>query len=363
MMIVERTSVGLDVHAHSIVGAAIDTRTGELFRQRLGPENHSVIAWLRSLPGPVSVAYEAGPTGYTLARALEVAGIECVVAAPSKIRRAPGDRVKTDKRDAELLARLLLAGDVTPVTVPSVAQEAARDLVRAREDARVDLMKARHRVSKLLLRYGLRYERPTTWTQSHLVWLRRQRFGQPALQRAFDANLEALLTVLERRDDLDRAIQSLAADSEYTSVTNRLACLRGISTLTGFSLAVEIGDWQRFGGRTIGSYLGLVPSEYSTGKSRSQGGITRTGNAHARRLLIEAAWQHKRPYKPSASPVMKARWELVSREVRDRGHAGNRRLHQRWQAYQAKGKRPVVANTAIARELAGWCWSLAVMPA
>lgn len=361
-MIVESTSVGLDVHAHSIVGAAIDTRTGEVFRQRLGPENGGVIAWLRSLPGPVCVAYEAGPTGYTLARALEVAGIECVVAAPSKIRRAPGDRVKTDKRDAELLARLLLAGDVTPVTVPSVAQEAARDLVRAREDARVDLMKARHRISKLLLRYGLRYER-TTWTQSHLAWLRQQRFGQPALQRAFDANLEALLATLERRDDLDRAIQSLAADSEYTSVTNRLACLRGISTLTAFSLAVEIGDWERFGGRTIGSYLGLVPSEYSTGRSRSQGGITRTGNAHARRLLVEAAWQHKRPYRPSASPVLTARWELVPREVRDRGHAGNRRLHQRWQDYQAKGKRPVVANTAIARELAGWCWSLAVMPA
>lgn len=358
-MIEERTSVGLDVHAHAIVGAAVDTGTGELFSKRLGPDSHGVVAWLRSLPGPVVVAYEAGPTGYTLARALADAGISCVVAAPSKIRRAPGDRVKTDRRDAELLARLLLAGDITAVTVPTVNQEAARDLVRAREDARVDLMKVRHRVSKLLLRYDQRYE-GATWTRSHLRWLRQQKFNQPALQFAFDSNLEALLAGIDRRDVLDRAISSMAADCEYTPVTNRLACLRGISTLTAFALAVEIGDWSRFGGRTIASYLGLVPSEYSTGNSRSQGGITRTGNLHARRLLIQAAWNHKRPYWPS-SPVMKARWDLVTREVRDRGHAGNRRLHQRWQVYRAKGKRNTVANTAVARELAGWCWSLAVM--
>ena len=178
-MIEERTSVGLDVHAHAIVGAAVDTGTGELFSKRLGPDSHGVVAWLRSLPGPVVVAYEAGPTGYTLARALADAGISCVVAAPSKIRRGPGDRVKTDRRDAELLARLLLAGDITAVTVPTVNQEAARDLVRAREDARVDLMKVRHRVSKLLLRYDQRYE-GTTWTRSHLRWLRQQKFNQPA---------------------------------------------------------------------------------------------------------------------------------------------------------------------------------------
>lgn len=359
MIIRERINVGLDVHAHSVVGAAIDTDSGELITRRLGPEPEGVIEWLRSLPGPAVVTYEAGPTGYVLARALDAAGISCVVAAPSKIRRAPGDRVKTDKRDAELLARLLLAGDIVAVTVPSVAQEAARDLVRAREDARKDLMTARHRVSKLLLRHDVRFE-GNAWTQRHLTWLRQQRFAQAGLQAAFDAGYDALMAVLERRDDLDRAISEMARASEFTPVTNRLACLRGISTLTAFSLTVEIGDWTRLGGRSIGSYLGLVPSEYSTGKSRSQGGITRTGNSHARRLLIEAAWQHARPYNPY-SPTMKRRWDLVSKEARDRGHAGNRRLHQRWQAYRARGKRNVIANTAIARELAGWCWSLAVM--
>ena len=359
MIIRERINVGLDVHAHSVVGAAIDTDSGELITRRLGPEPEGVIEWLRSLPGPAVVTYEAGPTGYVLTRALDAAGISCVVAAPSKIRRAPGDRVKTDKRDAELLARLLLAGDIVAVTVPSVAQEAARDLVRAREDARKDLMTARRRVSKLLLRHDVRFE-GNAWTQRHLTWLRQQRFAQAGLQAAFDAGYDALMAVLERRDDLDRAISEMARASEFTPVTNRLACLRGISTLTAFSLTVEIGDWTRLGGRSIGSYLGLVPSEYSTGKSRSQGGITRTGNSHARRLLIEAAWQHARPYNPY-SPTMKRRWDLVSKEARDRGHAGNRRLHQRWQAYRARGKRNVIANTAIARELAGWCWSLAVM--
>lgn len=359
MIIGERISVGLDVHAHSVVGAAIDTETGELVSRRLGPEPAGVIWWLRSLSGPVAVTYEAGPTGYVLARALLAAGFSCVVAAPSKIRRAPGDRVKTDKRDAEMLARLLLAGDITAVTVPSLSQEAARDLVRAREDARTDLMTARHRVGKLLLRQGVRYE-GNAWTQRHLAWLRQQRFGQSGLQAAFDAAYGALMAVLERRDELDRGISEMARESEFTPVTNRLACLRGVSTLTAFSLTVEVGDWTRLGGRSIGSYLGLVPSEHSTGKRRSQGGITRTGNSHARRLLIEAAWHHARPYNPY-SPTMKRRWDLVSTEARERGHAGNRRLHQRWQSYRARGKRNVIANTAIARELAGWCWSLAVM--
>jgi len=182
------------------VGAAIDTDGGEVITRRLGPEPAGVIGWLKSLPGPAAVTYEAGPTGYTLARALNAAGISCVVAAPSKIRRAPGDRVKTDKRDAELLARLLLAGDIVAVTVPSVAQEAARDLVRAREDAREDLMTARHRVGKLLSRRGMRFD-GNPWTQRHLTWLRQQHFAQPGLQAAFGAAYDAVMAVLERRND------------------------------------------------------------------------------------------------------------------------------------------------------------------
>ena len=219
-------------------------------------------------------------------------------------------------------------------------------------------MRARHRVSKLLLRQGTHYAGGDTWTQAHMDWLYGQRFDSAPLQLAYDLALDAVTETLERRNRLDKAIVKLAYDSEYTSVVRALECLRGISTLTAFGLAVEIGDWNRFTGRTIGAYLGLVPSENSSGQHRSQGSITKTGNSHARRLLIEAAWHHRRPYThPSA--LMRSRWEAATPTARARGQAGNRRLHERWLVYLDHRKRPVVANVAIARELAGWCWSLA----
>ena len=164
---------------------------------------------------------------------------------------------------------------------------------------------------------------------------------------------------LARRDRLDAAITTMAADSPFTPVVHRLGCLRGVSTLTAFGLAVEIGDWQRLSGRSIGAYLGMVPTEHSSGQSRSQGGITKTGNGHARRLLIEAAWHHRPPYRPGRH--LRHRWETASPAARARGQAANRRLHARWACFDERKKRSVVANAAIARELAGWCWSLAVL--
>jgi transposase len=310
----------------------------------------------------VRVVYEAGPTGFGLARALAAEGIECLVAAPSKISRPAGDRVKTDARDAMLLARLLRVGDIVAVRVPSEAEEAARDLARAREDVRGDLMRARHRLSKLLLRHGAVYDGRQAWTLAHEAWLREQaaRLSSPALRAAFDADHEAVLMAAARRDRLDAAIQEMAGDSQFTPVVRRLGCLRGVNTLTAFGLAVEIGDWTRFTGATIGAYLGLVPSEYSSGASRVQGSITKTGNTHARRLLVEAAWHHRRTYRvPGAT--LQARWAAAPPAAAARGHAGNQRLHARWQALAARKKRPVIANVAIARELAGWCWSLAVL--
>ena len=224
------------------------------------------------------------------------------VAAPSKLQRPCGDRVKTDLRDARHLARLLHLGEIVAVAVPSVEQEAARDLVRAREDVRGDLMAARHRLSKLLLRQGIVYCGGRPWTGSHDLWLRAQRrsavFSLPGLGLAFDIAYDTLLATVARRDRLDAAIAEMAAASEFTPVVSRLGCLRGVSTLTAFGLAVEIGDWYRLTGRTIGAYLGLVPTESSSGGSRSQGSITKTGNGHARRLLIEAAWHHREPYRP-----------------------------------------------------------------
>ena len=359
-MFVERTSVGLDVHARSVVAAAIDGVTGEVFRARLTPDYGEIAGWVVGLPGPSAVVYEAGPTGFGLARALTAAGLRCEVAAPSKLQRPSGDRVKTDARDAMHLAKLLRLDEVTSVVVPSQSQEDARDLVRAREDARGDLMRARHRVSKLLLRHGIVYSGGTAWTLTHQVWLRSQVFNSVGVRMAFDADLEAVLLAAARRHRLEVAIEAMAADSEFNQVVTRLCCLRGVSTLTAFGLAVEIGDWHRFTGNTIGSYLGLVPSEYSSGASRVQGSITKTGNTHARRLLVEAAWHHRKTYR-SPGAVMRARWDKAPAAARARGHAGNHRLHQRWVIFTERRKRPVVANVAVARELAGWCWSLAVM--
>jgi transposase len=341
----------------------LDGQTGRVFERRLPPDHGEIVTWVRSLPGPVVVTYEAGPTGFGLARFLAGQGIACLVAAPSKLQRPCGDRIKTDVRDARHLARLLHLGEIVAVAVPSVEQEAARDLVRAREDVRGDLMSARHRLSKLLLRQGLVYYGGTAWTGAHDRWLRAQRqtgaFDRPGLGVAFDSAYDTLLATTARRDRLDTAVAEMAAASAFTPVVTRLGCLRGVSTLTAFGLAVEIGDWSRLTGRTIGAYLGLVPTESSSGGSRSQGSITKTGNGHARRLLIEAAWHHRPRYRPGAE--LRRRQNAASPAARDRGERANRRLHARWAAFDARHRRPGVANTAIARELAGWCWSLAVL--
>ena len=358
-MLVERTCVGLDVHARSVAAAAIDGVTGELSQARLTPSHDHIRSWVEQFDGPVAVAYEAGPTGFGLYRALNAVGVRCVVAAPSKLQRPPGDRVKTDAKDAVHLARLLRLGEITAVTVPTVDQEAARDLVRARDDCRGDLMRARHRLSKLLLRHGFVYSGGQAWTGVHDQWLRRQRFDHRATTMAFESGYEAVTAITARRGRLEKAIAELAAGSEFTPIVHRLGCLRGIATLTAFALAVEIGDWNRFTGSSIASFVGLVPSEHSSGASRVQGSITKTGNTHVRRLLVEAAWQHRPAYRPGK--VMRDRWDLADPAARARGDAGNRRLHQRWVQFNLRRKRPVIANIAIARELAGWCWSLAVM--
>ena len=306
----------------------------------------------------MKVGYDAGPTGYSLYRHLNDRGVCCVVGAPSKQHRPHGDRVKTDTRDAELLARLVKLDEFAEVTVPSVEQEAARDLVRAREDVRGDLMRARHRLSKLLLRQGIRYTGGKPWTGVHDVWLRAQRFDLAGRRPAYEAAYETVVLTTDRRDRLDAAITAMAADSSYTDVVRRLGCLRGISTLTGFGLAVEIGDWHRFTGSTIGAFVGLVPTEHSSG--RSQGVDHQDSNGPGRRLLVEAAWHHAKPYR-APGKVMRDRWDQALAAARVRGHEGNRRLHQRWQAFTVRKKKPTIANVAVARELAGWAWSLAVM--
>lgn len=334
-MFTERTSVGLDVHALSVRAAGLDTHTGQLFQETLTPAHDHIRDWLGALPGPVAVIYEAGPTGFGLFRALTESGIRCEVVAPSTLLRPPADRVKTDAREAIHLARLLHLDEYTPVSVPTVAQEAARDLVRAREQARGDLMRARHR---MLLRHGIVYYGGRAWTHAHHTWLGRQQLGTPASRLAFDACYDALLATQARRDRLDAAIDQMAADSEFTPLVRRLGCLRGVAALTGLALAVEISDWDRFTGKTIGSYVGLIPSEHSSGATHSQGSITKAGNTHVRRLLIEAAWHHRPRYRPSVE--LRRRWDRATPAARARGDLANRRLHHRWTRFDARTKKP-----------------------
>ncbi|HEY2936280.1 MAG TPA: IS110 family transposase [Gaiellaceae bacterium] len=353
----EGTWVGVDLHARSAVAGVLDGASGELRTERLSAASESLVAWLGGLPGPVRVGYEAGPTGFGLARACARAGIECLVAAPGKIPRAPADRVKTDRRDAERLARLLRLGELTAVRVPDQLEEATRDLVRAREDARADLMRARHRLSKLLLRHGLLWER-SAWTREHDRWLGGLRFGGP-LAICFDESYGAVLQAKARRDRLDQAITEAAAAPEYADTVARLCCLRGVSTLTALALTVELGDWQRFEPTSLGAFLGLVPSEASSGEQRRQGPITKTGNSHARRLLVEAAWHQRRPLRPSLA--LSGRRAGQPATVRAQAEAVARRLHRRWWDLERRGKRRTIVAVAVARELAGHCWNLATM--
>src|SRR5213596_2888782 len=265
----EGSCVGLDVHARSVVAGVIDVGSGEVRSLRVPPGSDGTVAWLKTLPTPLRVVYEAGPTGYGLARACAGAGIDCVVAAPSRIRPA-ADRVKTDRRDAERLVRLLRLGEITPVRVPEPEEEAARDLVRAREDARGDLMRARHRLSKLLLRHGSVYD-ATAWTRAHDAWLRRQRFQSGPLAIVFDEYYGRMLDAKTRRDALDRAITELAGAPPYVDVVERLVCLRGVSTLTAFALTVELGDWNRFRPTSLGAFLGLTPARTQAGSDAAKG--------------------------------------------------------------------------------------------
>ncbi|HME04847.1 MAG TPA: IS110 family transposase [Solirubrobacteraceae bacterium] len=286
-----RTLVGLDVHATKVVAAVLDAESGELRTFRMDGDAGEAAAFCAGLPRPVRAAYEAGPTGYGLARELSKRRVECVVAAPSKIPRASGDRVKTDRRDAELLVRLLVAGKLHAVRVPGPEEEALRDLVRAREAVRVDLMRCRHRLSKLLLRHGIRFDDGQAWTERHRAWLASVVLAWPAAQTTMLDAQGAIDALCHRRGQLEREIVALMPGSPWVAQVGRLRCLRGVDTLSAVGLCAEIGDFERFArAEQLMSYIGLVPCENTTGQQRRLGSITKTGSAHARRLLIEAAW-------------------------------------------------------------------------
>ena len=355
-----RSWAGLDVHRASVVAATMDRESGELRRRRLPGETGEVVAFCAGLPGPTRVAYEAGPTGFALARALMAAGIECVIAAPGKIERPSSDRVKTDQRDAERLLRLLMIDGLHAVRVPSTQEEALRDLVRAREDVRGDLMRARHRMGKLLLRHDVRYDGTAqAWTTHHRRWLGNVDLGDHGAQVTLLDYLGAIDALLVRRDALEATIDELVPDSPWADTIARLRCLRGIDTLTAVGLCAEIGDFTRFpkAGHLM-SYLGLIPSENTSGEARRQGAITKTGSGHARRLLVEAAWHYRRA--PAKGQPLKRRQAGQPAHVLAISWAAQQRLHRTWQRLDTqRGKRRTIVAVAVARELAGFCWATA----
>jgi transposase len=355
-----RSFVGLDVHVAKVIAVCADRETGELCSRRLPGSTGEVVEFCAGLPGPTRVAYEAGPTGFTLARALAAAGMECVIAAPGKIERPSQDRVKTDRRDAERLMRLLMVDGLHPVRVPSTQEEALRDLVRAREDVRGDLMRARHRMSKLLLRHDIVFEGPSkNWTAPHRQWLGRIELPDRGAQLTLLDYLGAIDALLVRRDTLEAAIEELAAVSPWSRTVARLRCLRGINTLSAVGLCAEIGDWERFGraGQLMG-FLGVVPSEHSSGEHRRLGAITKSGSRHARRLLIEAAWHYRRT--PKKGRLLLGRQEGQEPHVIALSWKAQQRLHRTWRRLEGeRGKRRTIVAVAVARELAGFCWAIA----
>jgi transposase len=271
--------VGLDVHAHASTVAVFDDGTGEVITRRVVGRPIEVLDVLRELPRPVRAVYEAGPTGYGLVRRARAEGIEMAVCSPGNIERRPGDRIKTDKRDAIRLARLFAAGDLRLVWIPTEAQEQLRDLVRCREDLRSDLMRARHRLATFLLRRERYFPGPGgRWTIKHRHWLSQQQFDDPASRVTYADYLHAHDVLLARRDTVGRELEQLAPGCVWADTIARLCCLRGISTLTALGLCAEIGDWRRFDHPdSIASYVGLVPSEHSSGQTRRLGKITKAG--------------------------------------------------------------------------------------
>jgi transposase len=351
------TWVGMDVHARSTHAAAVAAATGELCRVRFGAGAEPVVAWLRGLPAPVRACYEAGPTGYGLARAAQLAGIGVDVIAPSKTPRAPGERIKTDRRDAELLVRLLMAGQLHPVAIPTLHLEGLRDLTRARDRIRADLVRARHRVSKLLLRYGRVWPSDRgTWTQEHRHWLVRQRFDDPNLALAYLDALAAVDALVRRRDVLDQRLLLAAQDADVASAVARLRAFRGINTLTAIGLHAEIHDWQRFArpGR-LAAWIGLVPSLHQSGESATSGAITKSGSRHARRLLVEAAWHYQR--RPGRGADLQRRQEGVDQRIIDISWRCQHRLYHVHTHLRDRGKPANIATVAAARELTCFLWA------
>jgi transposase len=355
------TWVGLDAHKKWInVVMLVPGREEPVSWQEANEEN-TVRRLARRLnreaPGEVRSCYEAGPLGYVLQRELEAQGVVCEVVAPSLIPIKPGDRIKTDWRDARKLAELLRAGLLTEVQPPNEADEALRDLCRGRDSVRQDLMRARHRMSKFLLRRGYRYhDTQRHWGVRHMAWLRPLRFEEAAAQAIFDHYLLTIDHLDERLRQVDAHLGVFGGQEPYRQPVAWLRCFRGIDTVTAVSLVAELHDFRRFrSARALMAYLGLVPSERSSGEQRRQGGITRAGNLHVRRLLVEAAWHHR--HRPVLSQPLRKRREGQPATIITIADRAQERLYARFMRMTRRGIHYNKTVVAMARELVGYLWA------
>jgi transposase len=358
--------VGLDVHAETIA-VAVAEAGGEVRSLGVVPNRWESIRKLVHKLGAVQhlrACYEAGPTGYVLYWQLTQLGVACEVIAPSLVPTKAGDRVKTDRRDAEKLARCYRAGELTAVWVPNAAHEALRDLVRAREAAKKDQLKARHRLGKFLLRHGRRPEGMKAWTQKHREWIKSQvRFEEAALEATLADYVEEVDHVCARIVKLEKAIDEAIRQTPpaMRAVIEALQALRGVAQTTAASIVSELGCLSRFPSpRQLMGYSGLVASEHSSGNRVQRGGITKTGNGHLRRVLVEAAWAYQ--HRPNVIGLLARRQKslAISEEAKKIAWKAQQRLHKRYKALEARGKNKNQIVTAIGRELLGFIWAIAV---
>ena len=359
---------------HSIVWVGMDTdaKKNEVAVYR-GWETEPAAEWEAGMDGrgirklierlkregsDVRCVYEAGPCGYPLARKLRQAGIRCDVIAPSLTPRKPGDRVKTNRRDARNLARLYRAGELTVIEVPNEAQEAVRDLTRAREDVREDLTRRQHRLSRFLLRQGYTYTEGDKWTLRYWAWIRKIAFEDPNLQTVLEESIRAVEQTQEQMKTYDARVEEVARQPEYAKKVARYQVLRGIKTVTAMTIVAEVVDLRRYptAPQFMGS-TGLVPSEHSTGDHECRGKITKTGNAHLRRVLVEAAWHYRHRSIPGRG--VKKRREGQPASVVMIAERADQRLCRKFRKLTSRyHKKPPIAAVAVARELAGFIWAI-----